>query len=280
MQWGPSKVIIHHQKVIISPQKCALIPQNRSFNHLFLTFSLTKIICALLLKNFASRIYSLFLAKFSKMSGWGGGGSNQFWQCQDFGTIWILNPHALPKFDLHNHLQRLEDVKWRWKATGRQQRWWNEGSSYCRWDKRHHDLDSRTPKVLVNDIIICINAIAIAWWEYWVKASHFHLHWPRPGMISWWLQWRPWTTPRSTTMLLKSSSPCWPRKSILTWNTTVKIHHTYSRWPACKSRHIWLASYYRCGASSPAYAGCFWQSTEQDYWRRHRVNRRNGRNCS
>ena len=56
-------------KVTVSPKKCALIPQNRSFNHLFLTFSLTKIICALLLKNFASRIYSLFLAKFSKMSG-------------------------------------------------------------------------------------------------------------------------------------------------------------------------------------------------------------------
>ena len=28
MHWGPSKVIIHHRKVIISPQKCALIPQN------------------------------------------------------------------------------------------------------------------------------------------------------------------------------------------------------------------------------------------------------------
>ena len=34
-------MIIHHQKVIISPQKCALIPQNRSFNHISLTFSLT-----------------------------------------------------------------------------------------------------------------------------------------------------------------------------------------------------------------------------------------------
>ena len=28
-------MIIHHQKVIISPQKCALIPQNRPFNHIF-----------------------------------------------------------------------------------------------------------------------------------------------------------------------------------------------------------------------------------------------------
>ena len=27
--------IIHHQKVIISPQKCAIIPQNRSSNHTF-----------------------------------------------------------------------------------------------------------------------------------------------------------------------------------------------------------------------------------------------------
>ena len=30
MHWGPSKVTIYHPKVIISPQKCALFPQNRS----------------------------------------------------------------------------------------------------------------------------------------------------------------------------------------------------------------------------------------------------------
>ena len=34
MLWGPTKVIIYHQKVIIPPKKCALIPQNRSINHL------------------------------------------------------------------------------------------------------------------------------------------------------------------------------------------------------------------------------------------------------
>ena len=31
MKWGPCKVIIYHQNVIISPKKCAHIPQNRSF---------------------------------------------------------------------------------------------------------------------------------------------------------------------------------------------------------------------------------------------------------
>ena len=36
-------MINHHQKVIISSQKCALIPHNRSFNHIFLTFSLKKL---------------------------------------------------------------------------------------------------------------------------------------------------------------------------------------------------------------------------------------------
>ena len=69
---GPPKVIIHHQKVIISPQKCALIPQNRSFNHISLTFSLTKMIYALLSKNVTSRIYALLLAKFAKVPGLGG----------------------------------------------------------------------------------------------------------------------------------------------------------------------------------------------------------------
>ena len=50
--------IIHHQKVICSPQKCALIPQNRSFYHISLTFSLTKMIYALLSKNVAFTRFS------------------------------------------------------------------------------------------------------------------------------------------------------------------------------------------------------------------------------
>ena len=58
-------VVIHNQKVIISPQKCALIPQNRSVNHMSLTFSLTKMIYALLSENVASHIYALLLAKFA-----------------------------------------------------------------------------------------------------------------------------------------------------------------------------------------------------------------------
>ena len=71
-------MIIHHQKVIISPQKCALIPQNNSFNHTSLTFSLTKMIYALLSKNVTSRIYALLLAKFAKVPGLGGGGQPNF----------------------------------------------------------------------------------------------------------------------------------------------------------------------------------------------------------
>ena len=84
--------MIHHQKEIISPQNCARIPQNRSFNHVYLTFSLRKIIYALLSKNVASGIFALLLAKFAKVPGLGGGGSTQFWQCQDFGCIWTPNP--------------------------------------------------------------------------------------------------------------------------------------------------------------------------------------------
>ena len=53
------------QKVIISPQKCALIAQNRSFYHISLTFSLAKMNSALLPKNVVSRICALLLAKFA-----------------------------------------------------------------------------------------------------------------------------------------------------------------------------------------------------------------------
>ena len=71
---GPSKVIIHHQKVIISPQKCALIPKNRSFNHISLTFSLTKMIYALLSKNVESHIRAFMdhIRQDTRIRGWGG----------------------------------------------------------------------------------------------------------------------------------------------------------------------------------------------------------------
>ena len=58
------------------------------FNHMILTFSLTKINNALLSKNVASRISVLLLDKFAKVPGMVDGGSNQFWQYQNFGTIW------------------------------------------------------------------------------------------------------------------------------------------------------------------------------------------------
>ena len=56
------------------PPKCALLPQNRSFNHISLSFSLTKLIYPLLSKNVTSRIFALLLAKFAKVPGLGGGG--------------------------------------------------------------------------------------------------------------------------------------------------------------------------------------------------------------
>ena len=76
---GPPKWSFITKKWWIPPQKCALIPQNRSFNHISLTFLLTKIIYALLSKNVASRIYALLLSKFAK-------GSTQFWPCQHLGA--------------------------------------------------------------------------------------------------------------------------------------------------------------------------------------------------
>ena len=73
-------MIIYHQTVIIFsqmcalfPKKCALIPQNRSFNHIYLTFSLSKMIDTLKSKNATSRICALLWAKFVRMPGLGGG---------------------------------------------------------------------------------------------------------------------------------------------------------------------------------------------------------------
>ena len=62
MHWGPSKVIIHHPKVIIFPTKVFLFPRN----HINLTLSLSKIIYELLSKNVASRIYAILWAKSPK----------------------------------------------------------------------------------------------------------------------------------------------------------------------------------------------------------------------
>ena len=66
-------MIIYHQKVIIFPQECALIPQNRSFNHIYLKFSLSKMIDTLKSKNATSRICALLWAKFARMPELGGG---------------------------------------------------------------------------------------------------------------------------------------------------------------------------------------------------------------
>ena len=87
MHWGPSKVIIHHQKVIIFSQKVCLIPQNRSFNHISLTFSLKWFthFCRKMLRVAFTRF---FVGQICQ----GARGSTQFRQCQDFGCIWTTNP--------------------------------------------------------------------------------------------------------------------------------------------------------------------------------------------
>ena len=77
MHLEPSKVIIYRQKVIISPQKCFLIPQNRSFKHIYSTFSLSKMIYERKMKPVA---FTHFLAKFTRMlelCGGGGGGGGR-----------------------------------------------------------------------------------------------------------------------------------------------------------------------------------------------------------
>ena len=62
------------------PTKVFLFPHNRSFNHIYLTFSLSEWFYALLSKNVASRIYTLLWAKSLRMPG---GQPN-------LGNAWIL----------------------------------------------------------------------------------------------------------------------------------------------------------------------------------------------
>ena len=92
---GPPKWSFITKKWWIPPQKCALIPQNISFNHISLTFLLTKIIYALLSKNVASRIYAFYafvgqIRQGARIRGWGG--STQVCKCQHFGCIWTPIP--------------------------------------------------------------------------------------------------------------------------------------------------------------------------------------------
>ena len=81
MLWGPTKVIINHQKVIIPPKKCALIPQNRSINHLT-----TLIILKKYLRHFVEKCRFRWV-----------GGANQFCQFQHFGNISPSNPSLSSK---------------------------------------------------------------------------------------------------------------------------------------------------------------------------------------
>ena len=75
----------------------AFIPQNRSCNQISLTFSLTKMIYALLSKNVVSRIYALLLAKFAKVPGLGGGGGRGQ---PNFGNARILGAYVPPTHPL------------------------------------------------------------------------------------------------------------------------------------------------------------------------------------
>ena len=79
----------HHQKLIISPQKCALIPQNVSFNHIYFTLkndfrTFVEKCCNSHLRPFVGQIRQDVRNRWWWW--WGGGKSTKFWQCQDFGN--------------------------------------------------------------------------------------------------------------------------------------------------------------------------------------------------
>ena len=81
---GPPKWSFITKKWWIPPQKCALIPQNISFNHISLTFLLTKIIYALLSKNVAR--YMRFYGPYSP-------------GCREWGGVNLIS--AMPGFRVH-----------------------------------------------------------------------------------------------------------------------------------------------------------------------------------
>ena len=82
MHWGPSKVIIHHPKVIISPQKCPFFPQKP---HLFNIFTLKNDLRTFVENCRESHLRDIMgqIAQDAWIRGWGGGQPN-------LGNAWIL----------------------------------------------------------------------------------------------------------------------------------------------------------------------------------------------
>ena len=72
MHWGPSKVIIHHPKVIISPQKCPFFPQKP---HIFNIFPLKNDLRTFVVK-YQELHLRAFVGQIRQEPGWGGGQTN------------------------------------------------------------------------------------------------------------------------------------------------------------------------------------------------------------
>ena len=87
MHWGPSKVIIHHPKVIISPQKCPFFPQKP---HLFNIFTLKNDLRTFVENCRESHLRDIMgqIAQDAWIRGWGGGvnliqAMPEFWEHLD-----------------------------------------------------------------------------------------------------------------------------------------------------------------------------------------------------
>ena len=98
MHWGPSKVILYHQKVIISPQTCALIPQSKSLKHIYSKFSLSKI-------TFVEKCRQSHLRSFmgqicqDARNGGAKGGQTNFGNASILGSVGNLCPTWMPQKD-------------------------------------------------------------------------------------------------------------------------------------------------------------------------------------
>ena len=74
------------------PTKVFLIPQKWSFNHIYLTFSLSNMIYALLSKKCCKSHLRTCMGQIAQDAWIRGWGSTWFRQCLYFGTFWTGNP--------------------------------------------------------------------------------------------------------------------------------------------------------------------------------------------
>ena len=89
-------MIIYHKKSNDFPPKVLLIPKNRSINHIYLPFSLSNMIYALLSKKCLESHFRTSMGQILSGLGGGEGGQTNFGNACILGTFGHETPHDLP----------------------------------------------------------------------------------------------------------------------------------------------------------------------------------------